>query len=306
MFKQIIVISAFVSVVIAGGLKTAGYGAGYGGLIASGPALAPGLALAAPALAPAALVSGPAYAKTAAYASAPAIVTAAVQSRHHVQYYDVPTTRQITPITIDVGANVIPVNMIFRSASSQLNVEQNHLNQGGSVQETASQDEPHILRHSVQKPILQEIREVIIPMRRIQQEIQPVQEEVSTLVARGHQQTVVAAAPVAAAPVVAAAPIAAAPVVAAAPVAPVAAVSAGPALVASGPALAAAPISAVSAGPAFVTGSALASPALIAAGPAEFAGTTTLLAQGGPGFAFGNGQFAGAAPFFAGKLKYRK
>ncbi|KAH7644390.1 hypothetical protein HUG17_6752 [Dermatophagoides farinae] len=192
MFKQIIVISAFVSVAIAGGLKTAGYGvgygagygAGYGGLIASGPALAPGLALAAPALAPAALVSGPAYAKTAAYASAPAIVTAAVQSRHHVQYYDVPTTRQITPITIDVGANVIPVNMIFRSASSQLNVEQNHLNQGGSVQETASQDEPHILRHSVQKPILQEIREVIIPMRRIQQEIQPVQEEVSTLVAR--------------------------------------------------------------------------------------------------------------------------
>lgn len=113
--------------------------------VAAAPALA-----AAPAFAAAAgpILAAPAPAFTAAAApaffanaapvasygtSGPAIVSAAIQSRHNIQYYDVPTSRQITPISIDIGANVIPVSMVFRSASSQLSVEQNHLNQGGSV-----------------------------------------------------------------------------------------------------------------------------------------------------------------------------
>ncbi|OTF73050.1 hypothetical protein BLA29_008884, partial [Euroglyphus maynei] len=192
---------------------------GYGPALAA-PLLAGGPLLAAGPLLP------------AAYAAAPAVVAAAVQSRHHVQYYDVPTTGHVQPITIDVGANVVPVNMIFRSASSHLNVEQSHLNQGGSVQETASQDEPHLLRHTVTKPILQEVREVITPFRRIQQEIQPVQEEVKTLVARGHPTA-------AAAPLLAAAP---APTALLAAPAPAPLLAAAPALAAPAPLLSSGPL----------------------------------------------------------------
>ena len=83
--------------------------------------------------------------------------------------------------------------MLFRSASSQLNVQQAHQGAAGSVQESASEDETHILRHSVVKPVLQQIREVVTPFRRITQEIQPVREEINTIVARGVNKAVVAA-----------------------------------------------------------------------------------------------------------------
>ncbi|OTF73867.1 hypothetical protein BLA29_015159, partial [Euroglyphus maynei] len=46
-------------------------------------------------------------------------------------------------------------------------------------------DEPQRLIHRVTKPIIQEVYELIQPMRKIQQEIMPVQEEVLTIVARG-------------------------------------------------------------------------------------------------------------------------
>nr|XP_027202672.1 calphotin-like isoform X2 [Dermatophagoides pteronyssinus] len=304
--------------------------------LAAAPAFAAaaGPILAAPAPAFTAAAAAPAFfanaAPVASYGtSGPAIVSAAIQSRHNIQYYDVPTSRQITPISIDIGANVIPVSMVFRSASSQLSVEQNHLNQGGSVQETASQDEPHVLRHTVHKPILQEVREVIVPMRRIQQEIQPVQEEVQTLIARGRQQATqvatvvaapvatVAAAPVAAAPVatVAAAPVAtvaAAPVttVAAAPVATVAAAPAA-ATIAAGPALATGPAFLI-AGPAFTTGqtfatgpalAAAAAPTLVAAGPAQFTG---FLAPNSGFATLGHHQKFLAAPGLTGNIKFKK
>lgn len=54
----------------------------------------------------------------------------------------------------------------------------------GTNQETSSEDEPHILRHSVKKPIYQEIREIISPYRKIFQRIEPVQQEIKTIVAR--------------------------------------------------------------------------------------------------------------------------
>ncbi len=55
----------------------------------------------------------------------------------------------------------------------------------GEVQQTSSEDEPHRLIHEVTKPIIQEVREVITPFRRVIQEIKPVQEEIQTIVARG-------------------------------------------------------------------------------------------------------------------------
>ena len=51
-------------------------------------------------------------------------------------------------------------------------------------QESQSEDEPHILKHLVFKPVLQQIHEVITPRRLITQEIKPVFEDIQTLVAR--------------------------------------------------------------------------------------------------------------------------
>jgi len=70
-----------------------------------------------------------------------------------------------------------------------LNVQQYHQGAQGSNQETQSEDEPHYLKHTVKKPIYQEVREVISPYRKITQEIKPVQEEIQTIVARGQAKS---------------------------------------------------------------------------------------------------------------------
>ena len=113
------------------------------------------------------------------------VIPAAIQSRHNIQYYDVPNSGYIQPTTIEVGANQIPLNILFRSASSSLNVQQKHESAQGSYQKSQSEDEPHKLYHQVTKPVYQEVREVIMPYRKITQEIKPVQEDIQTIVARG-------------------------------------------------------------------------------------------------------------------------
>ena len=50
-----------------------------------------------------------------------------------------------------------------------------------NLQETSSEDEPHRLVHTVTKPIIQEVHEVISPFRKVIQEIRPLQEEVSSM-----------------------------------------------------------------------------------------------------------------------------
>ena len=114
-----------------------------------------------------------------------AVVPAAVISHHNIKHFDVPSSGHIYPTTIDVPANVLPVNFVFRSASSLVNVQHKHEGAAGSFKETHSQDEPHVLKHTVTKPIIQEVTEVISPFRRIQQTVEPVREEIQTLVARG-------------------------------------------------------------------------------------------------------------------------
>ena len=52
------------------------------------------------------------------------------------------------------------------------------------IQFSTFSDEPHVLKHTVKKPVYQEVNEIITPYRRITQEIKPVQEEIETLVAR--------------------------------------------------------------------------------------------------------------------------
>jgi hypothetical protein len=53
------------------------------------------------------------------------------------------------------------------------------------VQESRSEDEPHLLRHEIIRPVIQELHEVIQPFRRVIQTIQPVIEEIHSVVAKG-------------------------------------------------------------------------------------------------------------------------
>jgi len=113
------------------------------------------------------------------------VVPAAVISHHKIKHYDVHSSGHIYPTTIDVPANVIPVNFVFRSASSLVNVQHKHEGAHGSYKQTHSQDEPHVLKHTVTKPIIQEVKEIISPFRKIVQTVEPVHEEIKTYVARG-------------------------------------------------------------------------------------------------------------------------
>lgn len=113
---------------------------------------------------------------------------AAVISNHHVKYYDVPSHGYVKPTTIDVPPNYIPVNFVFRSASSHVNVVSKHESAPGSYKQSHSYDEPHKLVHTVHKPIIQEVHEVISPYRKVVQKIEPVHEEVKTIVARGYHK----------------------------------------------------------------------------------------------------------------------
>jgi hypothetical protein len=116
------------------------------------------------------------------------VVPAAIHTRHSIDYKDVPSSGSVNPTTIEVGSSSIPLNILFRSSSSNINVQQAHSGGQGDTQRTSSQDEPHHLIHEVTKPIIQEVREVISPYRKIVQEIQPVQEEIQTIVARGQER----------------------------------------------------------------------------------------------------------------------
>lgn len=99
-----------------------GYGAaGHAGQLLAGPA--PTIALASPAMLAArplslsgAAFAGPAFGGpilAGAALAGPAIVPAAIQSNHHVSFYEVPSTGAIQPVTIDVPANILPVNFHF-------------------------------------------------------------------------------------------------------------------------------------------------------------------------------------------------
>lgn len=45
-------------------------------------------------------------------------------------------------------------------------------------------EQPHLLIQNIKKPVIQEVREVIVPYRRITQEIRPVRERIKTIIAQ--------------------------------------------------------------------------------------------------------------------------
>jgi len=132
--------------------------------------------------------AGVAYgvAGTGAGYAGPKVISAAVQTRYSSESRPTPlqpSTSQPTIVEVDGGE--LPLEIVFKSTGSRIRVRQLHSGPGGgSFEETSSEDEPTRLLHTVRKPIVQEVREIITPFRRIVQEIQPVQEEIHTVVAK--------------------------------------------------------------------------------------------------------------------------
>ena len=67
-----------------------------------------------------------------------------------------------------------------------IHAQQKHIGSPGSYQTSYSKDAPHVLKHHVTKPIIQEVHEVISPYRKVVQTVEPVKEEIKTVVARGY------------------------------------------------------------------------------------------------------------------------
>jgi len=116
------------------------------------------------------------------------IIPAAIQSTRSYEVVPVPLHYEAPiPQTIDIPPNVQPINMIFRTASSPLNVQQIHTPAAPQFESTRSEDEASILTHESYKPVIQKYLEVIQPFRQIEQRVQPVIENVHTVVAKGEE-----------------------------------------------------------------------------------------------------------------------
>ena len=107
-------------------------------------------------------------------------------SQRNIKVIDVPSTYSLPAetMTIQIPPSSQPLTFILQSRSSELNLQSSHKSDPGSYKETNSEDGLHVLVHTVTRPVLQEIREIITPYRRVTQEIKPVQETAETLVAQ--------------------------------------------------------------------------------------------------------------------------
>lgn len=101
------------------------------------------------------------------------------------------------PTNILVDSHSSPVNLIVRSFSQAVNLDVQHIPSKGTFRQTESQDEPSHHRHRIIKPVIQELHEVITPIRRVVQQILPVQEDIETKVPRAVNAVPVVAAPAA-------------------------------------------------------------------------------------------------------------
>lgn len=150
------------------------------------------IANAAPEYAPA-VYNAPGYAP----GYAPQSVSAAVVSSRQVAFREFINPQPLSdPTNVFIDAPVSPVNLVYRSSSSPVSVQNLHQSNPGVFKQTSSVDEPHHTVHTVHKPVIQELHEIISPIRKVQQQVLPVQEQVQTVVSKAVKPPVYLQAPV--------------------------------------------------------------------------------------------------------------
>ena len=100
-----------------------------------------------------------------------------IHSKHNIEVIHSPSHRDESSTHVEVPGGTLPVYMTFKTESSPIYVKQEHKGRGGSYQKSSSKDEPHVLVHEVVKPVIQELKEIITPYRKVIQVIEPVREE---------------------------------------------------------------------------------------------------------------------------------
>ncbi|KAF7492361.1 hypothetical protein SSS_03893 [Sarcoptes scabiei] len=116
-------------------------------------------------------------------------IDAAIQSKHYIDTYPVDTDKDTKTPVVDINSGPLSLKIRFNSHSSNIIPIQNHFGSHGKVKKSKSIDQPDILIHSVKKPVIQEIKEVITPYRKRIQQVKPVKEKLETIVATGHGHT---------------------------------------------------------------------------------------------------------------------
>ena len=97
------------------------------------------------------------------------MIQAAVQTKHTFEERPVNIPfEDMEPQIVEVEGGALPLEIHFKSSSSRIKVRQSHESAGaGETEHTSAEEEPHRLVHEVKKPIIQEVREIITPYRRV-------------------------------------------------------------------------------------------------------------------------------------------
>ncbi|KAJ6221939.1 hypothetical protein RDWZM_000484 [Blomia tropicalis] len=107
------------------------------------------------------------------------------QQQQTVDYLNVPHAQSPPePANLLVDSHMTPISLVYRSFGAPINIMQKHIPAPPTFRQTQSEEEPHRHLHTIHKPVIQEVREIITPIRTVRQEILPVQENVETVVAK--------------------------------------------------------------------------------------------------------------------------
>lgn len=86
----------------------------------------------------------------------------AIQRQSRVDFVPVQSNAgPAEPTTLFIDAESSPVNLVVRSVSHGVNLDVQHIAAKGTFRETASEDEPSRHVHTIRKPVIQEVHEVI-------------------------------------------------------------------------------------------------------------------------------------------------
>lgn len=111
----------------------------------------------------------------------------AIKSKgHSVHTYPVKSSYGYhkTPV-VDINSHPMSIKLRFNSHSSKIKHSSKHYGGGGKVKKSYSVDHPDILIHTVKKPVVQKITEIITPYRKRVQIVKPVREKTQTIIATG-------------------------------------------------------------------------------------------------------------------------
>ena len=111
-----------------------------------------------------------------------------VKSKHSLKVIKTPSEESDHQTHVDVPGGILPVYLTFKTQSSPIYVKQQHQGAKGSVHKSNSKDEAHQLYHEVIRPVYQVFKEVIVPVRKVVQIVEAVQEDRLTKVHKGESK----------------------------------------------------------------------------------------------------------------------